>query len=53
VLLVAIGLIVPRKGVSPFWGRSLDLAEGALLLSLVPLCLAVLKVYGKVRGLSS
>ncbi|WP_329174084.1 type VII secretion integral membrane protein EccD [Streptomyces sp. NBC_01477] len=53
VLLVAIGLIVPRKGVSPFWGRSLDLAEGAVLLSLVPLCLAVLKVYGSVRGLSS
>ncbi|CAG6397273.1 type VII secretion integral membrane protein EccD [Streptomyces cocklensis] len=53
VLLVAIGLIVPRKGVSPFWGRSLDLAEGAILLSLVPLCLGVLKVYGSVRGLSS
>jgi type VII secretion integral membrane protein EccD len=53
VLLVAIGLIVPRKGVSPFWGRSLDLAEGAVLLSLVPLCLAVLKVYSSVRGLSS
>ncbi|WP_327288412.1 type VII secretion integral membrane protein EccD [Streptomyces sp. NBC_01198] len=53
VLLVAIGLIVPRKGVSPFWGRSLDLAEGAVLLSLVPLCLGVLKVYGSVRGLSS
>ena len=53
VLMVAIGLIVPRKGVSPFWGRSLDLAEGAILLSLVPLCLGVLKVYGSVRGLSS
>lgn len=53
VLMVAIGLIVPRKGVSPFWGRSLDLTEGVVLLSLVPLCLAVLKVYGSVRGLSS
>ncbi|SHM65926.1 type VII secretion integral membrane protein EccD [Actinacidiphila paucisporea] len=53
VLLVSIGLIVPRKGVSPFWGRSLDLAEGAIVLSLVPLCLGVLEVYGSVRGLSS
>jgi type VII secretion integral membrane protein EccD len=53
VLMVAIGLIVPRKGVSPFWGRSLDLTEGVVLLSLVPLCLAVLKVYSSVRGLSS
>ena len=32
-LITAIGLIVPRKGVSPFWGRLLDLAEGAVLLS--------------------
>ncbi|NUS11424.1 MAG: type VII secretion integral membrane protein EccD, partial [Streptomyces sp.] len=50
---VAVGLIVPRRGVSPFWGRGLDLAEAAVLLSLVPLCLAVLGVYDAVRGLSS
>ncbi|MCZ4100256.1 type VII secretion integral membrane protein EccD [Streptomyces sp. So13.3] len=52
-LLTAIALIVPRQGVSPFWGRTLDLAEGFILLALVPLCLAVLDVYTSVRSLTS
>ncbi|MFE1405599.1 type VII secretion integral membrane protein EccD [Streptomyces sp. NPDC058770] len=52
-LLTAIGLIIPRKGLSPFWGRLLDLAEGAVLLSLVPLCLAVLDVFVRARALTS
>ncbi|MEU8823116.1 type VII secretion integral membrane protein EccD [Streptomyces sp. NPDC048636] len=52
-LLVAIALIIPRVGVSPFWGRLSDLAESAFLLSLVPLCLAVLDVYSSARSLTS
>ncbi|MEU7297434.1 type VII secretion integral membrane protein EccD [Streptomyces exfoliatus] len=52
-LITAIGLIIPRKGLSPFWGRLLDLAEGFVLLSLVPLCLAVLDVFSAVRSLTS
>ncbi|MYZ37840.1 type VII secretion integral membrane protein EccD [Streptomyces sp. MnatMP-M17] len=52
-LITAIGLIVPHKGLSPFWGRLLDLAEGAVLLSLVPLCLAVLDVFTAARALTS
>lgn len=52
-LLTAIGLVIPRKGLSPFWGRLLDLAEGAVLLSLVPLCLAVLDVFSKARAMTS
>ncbi|KUJ64125.1 type VII secretion integral membrane protein EccD [Streptomyces albus subsp. albus] len=52
-LFTAIGLIVPKKGVTPFWGRISDLAEGALLLSLVPLCFAVLDLYTSVRSLTS
>ncbi|WP_406455479.1 type VII secretion integral membrane protein EccD [Streptomyces sp. NBC_00876] len=51
-LLTAAGLSVPRKGLSPFWGRALDLAESALLLSLVPLCLAVLDVFARARALT-
>lgn len=51
-LLTAAGLIVPRKGLSPFWGRVLDLTESALLLSLVPLCLAVLDVLARARTLT-
>jgi type VII secretion integral membrane protein EccD len=49
-LLTAIALIVPRKGVSLFWGRTLDLGEALVLLCLVPLCLAVLKIYSRVRN---
>ncbi|MER5208766.1 type VII secretion integral membrane protein EccD [Streptomyces sp. NPDC002825] len=52
-LITAIGLIIPKKGLSPFWGRLLDLAEGFVLLSLVPLALAVLDVFTRVRSLTS
>ncbi|MFT9475462.1 type VII secretion integral membrane protein EccD [Streptomyces sp. Mo3] len=52
-LIIAIGLIIPKKGLTPFWGRFSDLAEGALLLSLVPLCLAVLDVYSYARSMTS
>ncbi|MEU2873661.1 type VII secretion integral membrane protein EccD [Streptomyces olivoreticuli] len=52
-LLTAVALIVPRKGLSPFWGRVSDLSESALLLALVPLALAVLDMYGTTRGLSA
>ncbi|MEU9865583.1 type VII secretion integral membrane protein EccD [Streptomyces sp. NPDC047971] len=52
-LVTAIGLTIPRKGLSPFWGRMLDLTEGFVLLSLVPLCLAVLDVFMAARSLTS
>jgi type VII secretion integral membrane protein EccD len=52
-LITAIGLVIPKKGLSPFWGRLLDIAEGVVLLSLVPLCLAVLDVYNAARSLTS
>lgn len=52
-LLAGIGLVIPRKGLSPFWGRLLDLTEAAVLLSLIPLCLAVLDVYSRARSLTS
>ncbi|MEV4741915.1 type VII secretion integral membrane protein EccD [Streptomyces sp. NPDC049555] len=51
-LFTGVGLIVPRKGLSPFWGRVSDVAESVFLLSLVPLCLAVLDVYATARGLT-
>ncbi|MFJ8014787.1 type VII secretion integral membrane protein EccD [Streptomyces sp. NPDC096339] len=52
-LLAGIALVIPRKGLSPFWGRLLDLTEAAVLLSLVPLALAVLDVYSRARSLTS
>ncbi|MEU7061243.1 type VII secretion integral membrane protein EccD [Streptomyces sp. NPDC046197] len=52
-LVTAIGLIVPRSGLSPFWGRFMEVAEGFVLLTLVPLALAVFNVYATVRSMTS
>ncbi|MFF8293703.1 type VII secretion integral membrane protein EccD [Streptomyces sp. NPDC016309] len=52
-LIVSIGLIVPRKGVTPFWGRFLEIAEAFVLLTLIPLCLAVFDVYHAIRAMTS
>ncbi len=52
-LLTAIGLIVPRTGLTAFWGRFMELSETMILLTLIPLTLAVLDVYAEVRGLFS
>lgn len=49
-LITAIGLIVPRTGLTPFWGRVMEITETFVLLSLIPLCLAVMDVYATVRG---
>ena len=51
-LVTAIGLIVPRRGVTPFWGRFLEIFEGFVLLTLIPLALAVFGVYGAVRAMT-
>ncbi|MER6789484.1 type VII secretion integral membrane protein EccD [Streptomyces sp. NPDC000658] len=51
-LITAVGLIVPKKGLSPFWGRFLDLAEATVLLTLVPLCLATVGALTAARSLT-
>ncbi|MGW1352415.1 type VII secretion integral membrane protein EccD [Streptomyces sp. NPDC002409] len=51
-LITAVGLIVPRKGVTPFWGRFLEIAETFVLLTLIPLCLAVFDLYRSIRSLT-
>ncbi|WP_420000562.1 type VII secretion integral membrane protein EccD [Streptomyces boninensis] len=52
-LVTGVGLVVSRTGVSPFWGRFLEIFETFVLLSLLPLCLAVMDAYSAVRGLTS
>ncbi|MFJ8046335.1 type VII secretion integral membrane protein EccD [Kitasatospora sp. NPDC096147] len=52
-ILTGIALVVPKLGVSPFWGRILDMIDGLMLIALVPLALAVLDIYGLVRGATS
>jgi type VII secretion integral membrane protein EccD len=51
-LVTAIGLIVPRRGVTPFWGRFMEIAEAFVLLTLVPLALAVFDVYAAARSMT-
>jgi type VII secretion integral membrane protein EccD len=50
-VVTAIGLIIPRTGLTAFWGRIMELTETFVLLALIPLCLAVLDVYAEMRGL--
>ncbi|AJT66216.3 hypothetical protein T261_4573 [Streptomyces lydicus] len=52
-LLTLVALTVPKRGLTPFWGRALDLVDGLLLLSLMPLCLAVLDLYSRARSMTS
>ncbi|MGW5973817.1 type VII secretion integral membrane protein EccD [Streptomyces sp. NPDC055186] len=51
-LVTAIGLVASRSGLTPFWGRFLEIAEGFVLLTLVPLALAVFDVYTTVRSMT-
>ncbi|MFH8611761.1 type VII secretion integral membrane protein EccD [Streptomyces sp. NPDC018029] len=52
-LVTGIGLVASRTGVTPFWGRFLEIAETFVLLTLVPLTLAVFDVYAKARAMTS
>ncbi|MFI8860752.1 type VII secretion integral membrane protein EccD [Streptomyces prasinus] len=51
-LITTIGLVASRSGLTPFWGRFLEIAEGFVLLTLVPLALAVFDVYASVRSMT-
>ncbi|MYR44158.1 type VII secretion integral membrane protein EccD [Streptomyces sp. SID5910] len=53
VLVTAIGLITSRRGVTPFWGRFTEIAEAFVLLTLIPLALAVFDVYASARSMTS
>ncbi len=52
-LVTVIGLTLSRGGLTPFWGRFLEIAEGFVLLTLVPLALAVFDVYATARAMTS
>ena len=51
-VLVTTALRLPGRTVSPVSARALDIFDAALVVSVVPLVLAVLGVYGQVRSLS-
>ncbi|SHH89088.1 type VII secretion integral membrane protein EccD [Streptomyces sp. 3214.6] len=51
-IVTAVGLITSRGGLTPFWGRFTEIAEGFVLLTLVPLALAVFDVYATARSMT-
>jgi type VII secretion integral membrane protein EccD len=52
-LLALTAVTVPARGLSPFWGRLTDIAESLMLCAAIPICLAVMDVYSKMRGITS
>ncbi|GGL14872.1 type VII secretion integral membrane protein EccD [Sphaerisporangium melleum] len=51
-LAVGMGMFLPQRRPTPFWGRAGDVVEFALIVALFPLALGVLDVYTWIRGLS-
>lgn len=51
-LVIAVGLWLPGRRPSPFWGRAADIADTLLIVALFPLALAVAGVFGDIRGLA-
>ncbi|MET8811778.1 type VII secretion integral membrane protein EccD [Streptomyces sp. NPDC004549] len=52
-LFTGLGLVLSRGALTPFWGRFLEICEGFVLLTLIPLTLAVFDVYATVRAMTS
>jgi type VII secretion integral membrane protein EccD len=52
--IIAIGLAswLPSNRLTPFWGRAGDILDMLVVISLIPLALAVLDVYSKIRGIN-
>ncbi|TQL96342.1 type VII secretion integral membrane protein EccD [Actinoallomurus bryophytorum] len=51
-IALTMAMWLPGHRPTPFWGRAGDIVDMIAIVSLVPLALAVLRVYSKVRGLS-
>ena len=51
-VLVVLTSVLPGRRMRPYWGRAVDIFEHATAIAVIPLLLAVLNVYARVRGLS-
>lgn len=49
VILFALAVVLPDRRYAPPWSRAADIVESLLVLSVVPLALAVMGVYGAIR----
>jgi type VII secretion integral membrane protein EccD len=50
LIMLAVGLALPNRSLSPRWARTVDLLDGLLLASVIPVLLGVLNVYGTVQS---
>ncbi|MBS2965324.1 type VII secretion integral membrane protein EccD [Actinocrinis puniceicyclus] len=50
LILVAVAFALPKRSLSPRWARSIDLLDGLLLASVIPVLLGVLNVYASVQS---
>ncbi|MCO5968791.1 type VII secretion integral membrane protein EccD [Actinoallomurus soli] len=48
---LTMGMWLPGHRPTPFWGRAGDIVDAIAVVALIPLALAVLHVYSKIRGL--
>jgi type VII secretion integral membrane protein EccD len=51
-LLVAVGVRLPGRRPSPWWGRLADIGDAVAMVSLLPLALGVAGVFGFMHGLT-
>ncbi|GII86557.1 type VII secretion integral membrane protein EccD [Sphaerisporangium siamense] len=51
-IAAGMGLFLPQRRPTPFWGRAGDIVEFVLIAGMFPLALGVLDVYSWVRGLA-
>lgn len=49
VILLALAAVLPGRRYAPPWSRAADVVETLLVLSVIPLALAVMGVYGAIR----
>lgn len=50
LVLVTVAFALPGRSLSPRWARTVDLLDGLLLASVIPVLLGVLHVYGAVQS---
>ncbi|HET6877273.1 MAG TPA: type VII secretion integral membrane protein EccD [Jatrophihabitans sp.] len=53
IVLLALAVVLPDRRYAPPWARTADLVESLLVLSVIPLALAVMGVYGAIRVAAS
>jgi type VII secretion integral membrane protein EccD len=50
LMLIAVAFALPNRSLSPRWARTIDLLDGLLLASVIPVLLGVINVYHAVQS---